>query len=110
MAILLSGFTPENSPVTTSLAVLWSFLWGMRGIIWHQLYDFEHDIKSSVKTMPGVTGYERTIFISEKILFPAETVFFTILLTIMQPVLLIPFFVCIVMELAGNYNSVVPRK
>lgn len=110
LAILLSGFTPESDPIKSSLAALWSFLWGTRGIIWHQLYDFEHDSKSSIRTMPGVVGYERSIFISEKILFPAETGVFIALLAIMQPALLIPFFVCIIMELAGNYSSVVPRE
>ncbi len=110
MAILLSGFKPENHPVATILAILWSFLWGVRGIIWHQLYDFEYDRKSSIKTMPGVIGYERTVYLSEKILFPAETGVFTALLIMMQPVLLIPFFLCLIMEVAGNYNGVVPRE
>ena len=110
LAILLSGVVPESKMLTSSLAVLWSFLWGVRGIIWHQLYDFEYDRKSSIKTMPGVIGYERTVYLSEKILFPAETGVFTALLIMMQPVLLIPFFLCLIMEVAGNYNGVVPRE
>jgi len=103
------GFGPLLDS-TGILAILWSFLWGVRGIIWHQLYDFEYDRKSSIKTMPGVIGYERTVYLSEKILFPAETGVFTALLIMMQPVLLIPFFLCLIMEVAGNYNGVIPRE
>ena len=109
MAVLLSGFRPESQPLLVFLAVLWSFLWRLRGIFWHQLYDFEYDQKSAVKTLTGVAGYSRTLFIGEKLLFPAETLAIVALLGLMQPLLLIPFFLCVVMEITGDVNGAVRR-
>lgn len=60
--------------------------------------------------MPGVIGYDRTAQLVEKLLFPAETAIFTLLLTVLQPLLLAPLLVCMAIELTGDLNGTVPRS
>ena len=48
LALRASGNAPV--PIWIGAVALWAFGYGLRGILWHQLYDFEADRKAAVRT------------------------------------------------------------
>lgn len=53
-------------------ATLWSFCFGLRGILIHQFEDLPHDVMAGVKTFVTAAGAERAHGIVSRVIFPAE--------------------------------------
>jgi 4-hydroxybenzoate polyprenyltransferase len=49
-AIVISCFVPDSYLLVISL-VAWQFFWGVRGVLIHQIFDFENDTRSRTHTM-----------------------------------------------------------
>lgn len=78
---LLCELTAMRCPlIWLGVLCLWSFAFGLRGIIWHQLSDVENDRISSCRTAGIVLGTEKLSRIGEFVVFPLETICLMLLL------------------------------
>ena len=68
---LVAATTPQVTGLA-SAATAWSFFAGIRGILLHQLWDRNDDLKSSVKTLVTESDVENIRFWMSRIIFPAE--------------------------------------
>ena len=72
-------------PLTASplliFALAWSLMWGIRGIVWHQLLDFEGDKASGVATWAVRWRSEKLQRFAERRLFVLEVLLFAALST-----------------------------
>lgn len=86
IANLLAVFTVAevchcDIPVAWLAALLgWSFAYGCRGIIWHQITDVENDEKANCTTLGARIGARGLRRLGESYLFPIEIICFAILL------------------------------
>lgn len=66
-------------------AVIWSVLFGLRGIISHQVWDHENDVRSGTRTLVTRVGPGPARHILRAFLFPAEMLAFATLLGLVAP-------------------------
>lgn len=59
-------------PEALAIVGLWSFCFGLRGILWHQIGDAEADAASDTKTFIQRFGVERTKDVARAGIFPLE--------------------------------------
>lgn len=76
LVIGISNWDWLTQPELPAIALVWSILWGFRGIIWHQLGDYDGDLRSGVHTLVNTLGKERTIKIFVAFVFPLEIMAF----------------------------------
>ncbi|MEH2059245.1 MAG: tetratricopeptide repeat protein [Nostoc sp.] len=62
---------PESATFAT-VATAWAFLTGIRGIVLHQIWDWENDLNSGVKTLVTSIGVDSARFGISYIVFPSE--------------------------------------
>jgi 4-hydroxybenzoate polyprenyltransferase len=62
---------PPRLPWVVAVAV-WSFAYGLRGILWHQLSDREHDLQSNVRTFAQRHPAATTERLATFLVFPLE--------------------------------------
>ena len=105
LAIEFSGFLTSNNLIPVVLCLFWSFCWGLRGIIWHQLYDFNRDKASHVRTLPVIIGCWQTVSLGLWFFFRLEVGAYILLLAIMNPLLLAPFLIYTIFELIGHFSG-----
>ena len=55
-----------------SLIAIWSFSAGLRGILWHQLKDFENDRMAGVRTLAATASTQKLLFAARWFIFPVE--------------------------------------
>lgn len=70
---------PITASPTLLLAIAWSLMWGIRGIVWHQLLDFAGDKASGVSTWAVRWRSEKLQRFAERRLFPVEVLLFAAL-------------------------------
>jgi len=76
----LSGPTPSGINTTWFIAAgLWSFIYGLRGILWHQFHDRTNDILSGTTTFASKIKPEN-FKTAEILIFGLEAVAFSVLL------------------------------
>lgn len=101
------------------IAILWAFFYGVRGVIIHQIWDRENDIKAQVKTFISNTEINRVIIIISWIFFPLEISLMVFLLFSafdflpFLPVLLISYFLIETARYKINSSSIftsIPSK
>jgi len=87
--------TPQPEAFIFSIAATaWSFSVGVRGILLHQLWDRENDLKSGVKTLVTNLDVEEVRFWITFIIFPVEILLLSILVLVISqfvPLLLVFF-------------------
>lgn len=71
-------------PLLAGVASVWAFALGLRGILWHQLGDFEADRRAGVATLPQRFTPAALIRLWERAVFPAEVAALLLLLWRMQ--------------------------
>lgn len=64
---------------------MWSFCWGMRGIIWHQLSDAAADRVAGVGTFVLNWGEARATHLVHRVLLPVELACLAIMLAVFTP-------------------------
>ncbi|MGY3052006.1 4-hydroxybenzoate polyprenyltransferase [Pedobacter sp. UYEF25] len=69
----------KNLLLILAIAV-WSFMYGLRGILWHQFFDRENDIKSGTKTF-AIEVEPNDFKIKEKIIFTIEVIALAMMLS-----------------------------
>ncbi|MGB1075493.1 MAG: glycosyltransferase [Flavobacteriales bacterium] len=79
LVISISSWNWWIQPELPAIALIWSALWGIRGIIWHQLEDYNGDLKSGVHTLVTTWGKERVIKNFVAFVFPLEIMTFVAL-------------------------------
>ncbi len=62
----------------------WYMVVGMRGIIFHQITDFDNDIKSGITTWAIEKGKEKSFYWLRRILFPLEILFLGFVISILS--------------------------
>jgi 4-hydroxybenzoate polyprenyltransferase len=62
------------NPAWLTLATIWSFAYGLRGILWHQISDYENDRRAGVHTFVCAVGPTVASRLGERIIFPLEIV------------------------------------
>ncbi|MEH2236059.1 tetratricopeptide repeat protein [Nostoc sp.] len=90
----LSASPQPQSIILTIAATAWSFCAGIRGIILHQLWDRENDLKSDVKTLVTKLNVEKVRFWISYIIFPTEILLLSLLVLVISrfaPILLLFF-------------------
>jgi glycosyltransferase involved in cell wall biosynthesis len=70
---------PLSASPVLILAVAWSLMWGIRGIVWHQLLDFAGDKASGVSTWAVRWRSEKLQRFAERRLFILEVLLFAAL-------------------------------
>jgi 1,4-dihydroxy-2-naphthoate octaprenyltransferase len=70
----------EPSLPFLAAAGLWAVAYGLRGILWHQLLDAEHDRAASVRTFVQRHPRARVVRLVHFLLFPIELAAFSLLL------------------------------
>jgi 4-hydroxybenzoate polyprenyltransferase len=95
----------SNNSLPVLFCLFWSFCWGLRGILWHQLYDYYHDKASLVRTLPVIIGFEHTVSLVLWIVFPLEVAFYILLLATVNPVIIVPFVIYTMYELIGHFSG-----
>lgn len=91
MAIIayISYLSPKSISFYWSISIfIWSFLYGIRGIVWHQFYDKKNDIISKLKTLATDFNEEKLNLIL-KILISIEFVFLILIMTKLNLLLLL---------------------
>jgi 4-hydroxybenzoate polyprenyltransferase len=58
----------------------WSLMWGMRGIIWHQIKDAENDAISETRTFVRLSGESRAVKFVHFLIFPLEVIALTLVI------------------------------
>jgi 1,4-dihydroxy-2-naphthoate octaprenyltransferase len=79
---LFANPTAEHAPVPLSVAIVaavWATCVGLRGILLHQIWDREHDVRSGIHTFVVRAGSGRARAIILRHLFPAEIATFAVL-------------------------------
>lgn len=74
-------------PLWLVSAGIWAFVYGLRGILWHQLLDAEHDRAAAVKTFVVRHRRERILTLAHWLVFPVELVTFAFLMSKMTSAL-----------------------
>jgi 4-hydroxybenzoate polyprenyltransferase len=74
VAVLLACAAAGSKPDLrwTAAVGLWSFAYGVRGILWHQLRDRDNDRRAGVSTFAGRFSPERTARLGAFVIFPLE--------------------------------------
>jgi 4-hydroxybenzoate polyprenyltransferase len=85
----------ESSHCPVSFAWLaalsgWSMAYGCRGILWHQLCDYENDRLSGTRTLGAVRGPQFLKWLGERVVFPLELTSLMVFLVLSQNVLIWP--------------------
>ncbi|MFK5924620.1 MAG: UbiA family prenyltransferase [Verrucomicrobiota bacterium] len=86
----LSSSNPTNHSLLFIIALAWQFFSGLRGIIGHEIDDFEDDLKSGILTAVTRIGLKRSIFISRYFISPLEGILLTYLLLLSIKTSIIP--------------------
>ena len=73
--VLVAGAFPTDIEWYTIAPVcVWSFCFGLRGIIWHQLGDAEADAVAGVKSFVLAYGEEESRLLVHRVIYPVELV------------------------------------
>lgn len=74
VAILLVYRNTETSVDLQWLAAaaVWALAYGLRGILWHQIADAEHDRQSAVGTFVQRHGVQQAVHLASRVTLPAE--------------------------------------
>lgn len=72
---------------------IWALSCGLRGILWHQVQDYQSDLKSKVNTFVTKNSKSTACLIGERIIFPIELISFILLLIISQNIFGVIFLV-----------------
>jgi 4-hydroxybenzoate polyprenyltransferase len=86
-------------PIWLGAIALWSFAYGLRGILWHQLTDRENDRAASVRTFAQRHPPEVAVRIGTFVAFPLEVAALVVLIWRMQsfvPVAMLALHLCFV--------------
>jgi len=87
-ANLAASFSPSNNSLAI-IATSWAFAVGIRGILLHQIWDRDNDLKSGIQTLATKFGVGTLQFWINSIVFPLEAILSTALvLVIAQSALL----------------------
>ncbi|MHC5823517.1 MAG: UbiA family prenyltransferase, partial [Nostoc sp.] len=96
------SITPQlESIILTITATVWSFCAGIRGILLHQLWDRENDLKSGVKTLVTSLDVEKVRFWISYIIFPIEISLLILLVLVISrfaPILLVFFILYLLLK------------
>jgi len=91
------------SPMWVVAVGVWSFCYGLRGILWHQLLDHDFDLRARVSTF-AVRHREAAIQIGRFAAFPAECLALSLMLWQIGHFLPVAAFGCYVALVAGRVN------
>ncbi|MHC5861760.1 tetratricopeptide repeat protein [Nostoc sp.] len=97
----LSTIPQPESIILTIAATAWSFCAGIRGILLHQLWDRENDLKSGVKTLVTSLDVEKVRFWISYIIFPIEILLLSLLVLVISrfaPILLVFFILYLLLK------------
>ncbi|RCJ32535.1 hypothetical protein A6769_27780 [Nostoc punctiforme NIES-2108] len=87
--------TPQSGSYSLAIvATAWAFGVGVRGILLHQIWDRENDLKSGVKTLATKFGVASLRFWINYIVFPLEAILSGVLVLLISqsaPLLFVPF-------------------
>lgn len=70
LAAQVAGRAPD--PWWTASVALWSFAYGLRGILWHQLLDSDNDRRAGVATFARRASPARAARLARYVVFPIE--------------------------------------
>lgn len=79
LVIELARWDWHTGILLPAIAIGWSLMWGLRGIVWHQLFDYHRDKQSSVNTWAVKLAPHRLQRIAVYRLFPIELALFAAL-------------------------------
>lgn len=79
IALVFSQDKRAVLPWWVALLGAWTLLWGVRGILWHQLGDIQADQQSGVRTLVGAHA-RRARQLETYVLFPVEAILFCTIL------------------------------
>jgi ectoine hydroxylase-related dioxygenase (phytanoyl-CoA dioxygenase family)/4-hydroxybenzoate polyprenyltransferase len=96
VATVFANLAASSSPSNNLLAIIatsWAFAVGIRGILLHQMWDRDNDLKSGIQTLATKFGVGTLRFWINSIVFPLEAILSTTLVLVIAqsaPFLLIP--------------------
>lgn len=76
LVVSLTDYDWIAEPHWALIGLAWSLLWGIRGIVWHQLLDWEGDRDSGVNTWAVQLGPSRLANLYVRLIFPLEILAF----------------------------------
>ncbi|MEC4806360.1 MAG: UbiA family prenyltransferase [Jaaginema sp. PMC 1079.18] len=96
VATVFANLAVSSSPSNNLLAIIataWAFAVGIRGILLHQIWDRENDLKSGIQTLATKLGVGTLRFWINSIVFPLEAILSTALVLVIaqsSPFFLVP--------------------
>jgi ectoine hydroxylase-related dioxygenase (phytanoyl-CoA dioxygenase family)/thioesterase domain-containing protein/4-hydroxybenzoate polyprenyltransferase len=96
VATVFANLAVPSSPSNNLLAIIataWAFAVGIRGILLHQIWDRENDLKSGIQTLATKLGVGTLRFWINSIVFPLEAILSTALVLVIaqsSPFFLVP--------------------
>lgn len=89
LAVLLVAYNGSQVlvPAWIPLIAIWSLAAGLRGILWHQICDFENDQRASINTFAVSTSIETLEKFGRRFVFPIELISFLGILALCHSVL-----------------------
>ncbi len=102
----LGNFSQSESVSLAIVATLWAFLVGIRGIVLHQIWDWENDLVAGVNTLVTKIGVESARSWLSFVIFPGEIVMLSLLVFVISQFapLLNGFFIIYVVLRGVNIN------
>ena len=74
----------EDFPFFLILVFLWQFIQGVRNILFHQIKDFDSDLKSGTRTFVILISLSKTVNLIKRLILPLELLVFSLFLIIMS--------------------------
>ncbi len=108
----LIATSESGSHFLAIVATVWGFGCGIRGILLHQIWDRDNDLKSGIKTLATKFGVESLRFWINYIVFPLEAIFSVVLVLLISqsaPLLLVSFTIYLLLQFfSTEYNKLNP--
>jgi 4-hydroxybenzoate polyprenyltransferase len=114
VATVFANLAVPSSPSNNLLAIIataWAFAVGIRGILLHQIWDRENDLKSGIQTLATKLGVGTLRFWINSIVFPLEAILSTALVLVIaqsSPFFLVPCAAYGLMLLVMGQNELNP--
>ena len=108
----LIATSESGSHFLAIVATVWGFGCGIRGILLHQIWDRDNDLKSGIKTLATKFGVESLRFWINYIVFPLEAILSVVLVLLISqsaPSLLVSFTIYLLLQfLSTEYDKLNP--
>ncbi|MGB6295605.1 MAG: UbiA family prenyltransferase, partial [Rivularia sp. (in: cyanobacteria)] len=108
----LIATSESGSHFLAIVATVWGFGCGVRGILLHQIWDRDNDLKSGIKTLATKFGVESLRFWINYIVFPLEAILSVVLVLLISqsaPLLLVSFTIYLLLQFfSTEYDKLNP--